>query len=109
MGQSANDTCPGGCQSWVATTVWNLGISPLMAAPISSPRGTGIVPPRVKSFWKSTMISARRGAEPLATDDTDLDGRVVVAEHTGDGASVMQSSILVAVDVSMHVGKDEFR
>src|SRR3954465_10201291 len=73
------------CQSLVATT-WSQR-SPLFSstsetpAATAAPPVTGREPPSQKSFWTSTMISARATTEPLCGwDDGDGYGRVAGRE-----------------------------
>src|SRR5206468_3249240 len=57
---AAKEPWSGGCQSRVATTRPKRpeSTSSRTRSPIASPSGTASAPPGVKSFWKSTMISA---------------------------------------------------
>src|SRR5689334_11102593 len=73
------------CQSLVATT-WShrspalLSTSEMPAA-TAAPPVTASEPPSQKSFWTSTMISARVTGQPLAgRDDGHGDGRVAGRE-----------------------------
>ena len=60
----ANDACPAGCQSCVATTSSKPGVSALATGTTESPSTTGREPNGMKSFWMSTSRSARIG-QPL--------------------------------------------
>src|SRR5215211_2943497 len=86
---SANEPWSGGCQSRVATT---RSYSPEPArsfsrAAIASPSGTASAPPGQKSFWKSTMTSARVNAViSIAQDRADPAewAEIVVVAHLDD-------------------------
>ena len=80
---AANEPWSGGCQSRVATT---RSYSPEPASSsirpaIASPSGTASAPPGVKSFWKSTMTSARATSESKHGADPAVHHEVVVVAH----------------------------
>src|SRR5574340_1712472 len=51
--------CSTGCQSCVATTRLNRGISAFATGTTASPSATGSAPKGMKSFWMSTSSNAR--------------------------------------------------
>src|SRR4051795_6667986 len=65
--RAAKEPWSAGCQSRVATTRSKHpeSISSRTRSPIASPSGTASAPPGVKSFWKSTTISASPTARSL--------------------------------------------
>src|SRR5918998_5021790 len=77
---AANEPWSGGCQSRVATTrsYSPERASPSMRSAIASPSRTASAPPGVKSFWKSTMISARATLEAKHSADPAVHHQVVV-------------------------------
>ena len=59
---AAKEPCSAGCQSWVATTSSKAGWRRLATGTTASPSATARAPPGMKSFWRSTRISARIGS-----------------------------------------------